>query len=151
MNKKDEIIYEDNVGNVLSDDGINSIDLLNENQLHTKFSEFQELSNEHSWARRVVYNKIFAAHLICQKPDETNRTHFHKNDDEWWVVLDGRIKWWIEGEEIIYAEKGDIIFVERGKQHKIKTIGDGNSIRLAISPPDIPHYHPKVDMAPDDF
>ena len=151
MNKKDEIVYEDNVGNVLSDDGINSIDLLNENQLHTKFSEFQELSNKNSWAKRIVYNNIFAAHLICQKPGETNRTHFHKNDDEWWVVLDGRIKWWIEGEEIIYAEKGDIIFVESGKQHKIKTIGDGNSLRLAISPPDIPHYHPKVDMAPDDF
>jgi len=151
MPKKFQISYEDNVRNVLAGDGINSIDLLNENQLHNKFSEFGKLSDEDSWARRLVYNKTFAAHLICQKPGETNRTHFHKNDDEWWVVLDGKIKWWVENEEIIYAEKGDIIFVVHGKQHKIKTIGNKNSLRLAISPPDIPHFHPKIDMAPDGF
>ena len=92
---------------------------------------------------------VILFHLFVVKTE--NRTHFHKNDDEWWVVLNGRIKWWIEGEEIIYAEIGDVIFAPREKQHKIKTIGDGNSLRLAISPPDIPHYHPKVDMAPDDF
>ena len=151
MKKNKQIKYEENVHNVLSDDGISQIDLLNENQLHTKFSEFLKISESKSWAKRIVYNETFAAHLICQKPGETNRTHFHKNHDEWWVILAGEIKWWIEGEGMIFAKKGDIVFVPRGKQHKIKTIGEKNSFRLAISPPDIPHFHPEIDMAPNDF
>ena len=148
MNNKKDIKYEENVKNVLSEDGIKTIDLLNENQIHTKFSE---LPNNKSWAKRIVYNEIFAAHIISQKPGETNRTHFHEKHDEWWVVLSGKINWWIEGEDIIKTKKGDIIFAPRGKQHKIKTVGNQNSLRLAISPPDIPHFHPKNDNAPDGF
>ena len=151
MAKKFKIVYEDNVHNVLSDDGINSVDLSNEYKLHTEISELQKLLNEDSWAKRLIYNKNFSAHLICQKPGETNRTHFHENDDEMWVVLNGKIKWWIEEAGIIYAEIGDVIFVPQGRQHKIKTIGNENSLRLAISSPDIPHYHPTIDLAPDDF
>ena len=148
MSNKKDINYEENVQNVLFEDGIKTIDLLNENQMHTKFSE---LPSKESWAKRIIYNEIFAAHIISQKPGETNRTHFHVDHDEWWVVLSGKVNWWIEGEDIIEAEKGDIIFAPRGKQHKIKTVGNQNSLRLAISPPDIPHYHPKIDHAPNDF
>ena len=151
MSKNKNIKYEDDVTIVLSDDGIKNIDLVDENQLHYKYSEFSSRSNEDSWAKRIIYNETFAAHLICQKPGETNRTHLHKHDDEWWVILKGTIKWWIEGMGVIVAKKGDIVFVPRNKQHKIKTIGNRASFRLAISPPDIPHYHPTVDSAPDDF
>ena len=148
MNKKDKIKYEKDVYNVLSDDGIKEIDLINENKIHNKFSDFPRTN---SWAKRIIYNEIFAAHIIHQNPGETNRTHFHKNHDEWWVVLSGKINWWIEGEEIINAGPGDIIFAPRGRQHKIKTVGNESSLRLAISPPDIPHYHPKKDESPSDF
>ena len=150
INSKD-IAFESNVKNVLEDDGISEIDLLNENKLHTKLSTLTNLSSKKSWAKRIIFNEICAAHIICQNPGETNRTHFHQIHDEWWVVLDGEIKWWIEGEDVICAEKGDIIFAPRGKQHKIKTTGTRKSLRLAISPPDIPHYHPKIDNVPDDF
>ena len=145
---KNKVSLEKDVFNVLSKDGIKKIDLVNQNQIYNSFSQFQKDS---SWAKRIIYNETFAAHVICQKPGETNRTHFHKNHDECWVVLSGKIKWWIEGEKIIEANKGDIIFAPRGKQHKIKTIGNENSLRLAISPPDIPHYHPDIDNAPKDF
>jgi len=150
MSKDNEIQFETDVNKVLLKDGIEKIDLLDENQEHTKFSDLKKISNNNSWVKRVVYNEIFAAHLICQKPGETNRTHFHKKDDEWWVVLEGKIIWWIDGKELL-AKQGDIVFVPRGKNHKIKTIGSKNSIRLAISPPDIPHYHPKIDPTPDEF
>ena len=150
-NKKLKVKYEENVKNVLAEDGISHIELIGQNKFHTKFSDLQKFNRSDSWAKRIIYNETFAAHLICQKPNETNRTHFHKKDDEWWVVLQGKIKWWIEDEEIIFAKKGDVVFVPRGKQHKIKTVGNQSSFRLAISPPDIPHFHPEKDMAPDDF
>ena len=83
MSFETDVKYEENVRNVLNKDGIEDIDLMNENQRHTKFASLPKCG---SWAKRIIYNDTFAAHVICQKPGETNRTHFHKDHDEWWVV-----------------------------------------------------------------
>ena len=148
---KNKIKYEENVKNVLKKDGIQNIKVDKINFSHYKTSNIEKDLDKGSWAKRLIYNETHSAVLICQKPGETNRTHFHKNDDEWWVVLSGTIKWWIEDEGEIIAEQGDIIFAKRGKQHKIKTIGSQNSVRLAVSCPDIPHFHPINDSAPQNF
>lgn len=143
-----KVVVENDVNEVLASDGINAIDLTEANN---PLMRALDISVQGSWARRVIYNERFAAHLICQEPGETNRTHYHANDDEWWVVLKGEINWWIEGEPLIHAKAGDIVFARRGRQHKIRTVGESSSLRLAISPPDIPHFHPETDFAPDDF
>ena len=57
MSKNKNIKYEDDVTIVLSDDGIKNIDLVDENQLHYKYSEFSSRSNEDSWAKRIIYKQ----------------------------------------------------------------------------------------------
>jgi len=147
----EKIKYEEDVKNVLKEDGIKDINIDKINFSHYKTKNIEKDLDKESWAKRIIYNETHSAVLICQKPGETNRTHFHKSNDEWWVILAGKIKWWIEGEEEIIAEQGDIVFAKRGKQHKIKTVGTKNSVRLAVSCPDIPHFHPENDNAPEDF
>ena len=135
---------DSSVDSVLDKDGINKVDSKVKGFTHFKRNQYIQKLNKFkksSWADRIIYNETFSATLICQKYNETNRVHFHKKDDEWWVILQGKIKWWIQDVGEIIASKGDIVFVPRGKLHKIKTISKTNSIRLAICRPDIPHFH----------
>ena len=134
---------DSNVNSVLDKDGIKKVDSKAKGFVHLKRNKYISKLNslKTSWADRIIYNETFSATLICQKYNETNRAHFHKKDDEWWVILQGKIKWWIQDHGEVIASKGDIVFVPRGKLHKIKTISKTNSIRLAICRPDIPHFH----------
>lgn len=135
---------------VLIKDGINELKFSNDNNIITKSSDYLK-DNKSNWAKRIIYNDTHSGTLIHQEPGETNRSHFHKDHDEWWVVLKGKIKWWIQDYGIIEAKIGDIVFAPRMKQHKIKTIGKETSIRLAICIPDIEHIHPEEDKCPKDF
>jgi quercetin dioxygenase-like cupin family protein len=142
---------ESNVTKVLTDDGIKSVSLEKANQYHYRAKAYKaELSNA-PWAHRIIYNNDMSGVLICQPPGTGNRTHCHRDHEEWWVVLQGKIKWWFETIGEVHAETGDIVHVPRGVPHKIRTEGDGPSIRLAISIPDIPHFHPETDPAPAEF
>ena len=150
---KNRPVKQTDATDVLKKDGVQELFFDKDNNYHTDLKSLIEKNKngDKSWARRVIYNDVFSATLIYQKPGETNRTHYHKKEDEWWVILKGNIKWWIEDIGIINASIGDIVFVPKTKQHKIKTIGKENSIRLAICSPDIPHFYPEVDQSPKDF
>ena len=148
---KDDVLYEDCVTKVLNKDGIAEVSLGTENQFHYAYRDYVEEMGEGPWAQRIVYNESVSGVLIHQHPGKGNRTHYHETHDEWWVVLKGRIKWWIEGHGTLIASPGDIVFAPRMRMHKIRTVGEEPSIRLAISPPDIPHCHPTEDLAPEDF
>jgi quercetin dioxygenase-like cupin family protein len=149
--KENKTVYERNMTNVLNKDGVSEVQVGRANQIHYRASDYIEQMKDAPWADRIIYNESVSAVLVCQKPGTGNRTHFHREHDEWWVVLQGKINWWIEGIGEIHAGVGDIVFVPRGVHHKIRTAGDGPSIRLAISPPDIPHFHPEIDPAPETF
>lgn len=146
-----KVHYETVVTNVLNKDGIAEVSFERQNLYHHRASDYLTLAKSAPWAERIIYNETMSAVLICQNPGAGNRTHYHKDHDEWWVVLKGTINWWLDGVGEIIAETGDIVFVPRGMQHKIRTAGDETSIRLAISPPDIPHFHPEIDSAPTHF
>jgi mannose-6-phosphate isomerase-like protein (cupin superfamily) len=54
--------------------------------------------------------------------------------DEWWVVLEGRIAWYIEGrDDPVIAEAGQIVYGPANRWHHIEILGDGPSTRLAIN------------------
>jgi oxalate decarboxylase/phosphoglucose isomerase-like protein (cupin superfamily) len=132
-------------------DGFKAVDLGGENLSHYSHKKLMEGMGPAPWMKRIIYTKDYSGHLLCQTPGTGNRTHCHAEDDEWWVVLKGVIKWWIQDEGVITAERGDVVFVPKGRMHKIRTIGEEDSLRLAICIPDIPHFHPDEDPAPKDF
>ena len=73
------------------------------------------------------------------------RPHWHRDFDEYWVVMAGTLQWELTGGEVIVAEKDDIVFVPRGSVHHIQNIGDGLSLRLAFALP--PAEHIWIDCA----
>jgi mannose-6-phosphate isomerase-like protein (cupin superfamily) len=102
----------------------------------TQFASLEALKAEKGappWSVRLVTNQTQQAFLIHQGPGHPNDTHYHEHD-EWWVVLEGRIAWYIEGrEEPVIAEAGQIVYGPANRWHHIEILGDGPSTRLAIN------------------
>ena len=96
-----------------------------------------------SWSYRVVNSDSNSATLISQQPGEGNRRHYHPNWNEWWYIIDGTWEWDIEGVKV-EVSKDDVIFIPKGKVHKITAIGNRPAIRLAVSREDVPHIYPEV-------
>lgn len=48
--------------------------------------------------------------------------HLHRDQDEWWYILEGEYRFEVDGQEI-YARAGDIVFAPRGSRHTFQNIG----------------------------
>ncbi len=134
---------DDNVTQVLKDDGVESIDIKNFQNISQIKPEdlYAKFGKDKSWAVRLCYNKDFGGVIINQLPGEGNRLHKHPNASECWVILSGKWKWYIEGKGEMIAEKGSIINVEKNTYHQITCIGDEPGIRYAITVPDVLHVY----------
>lgn len=48
--------------------------------------------------------------------------HLHRDQDEWWYVLEGEFLFEVDGQEI-YARAGATVFAPRGSRHTFQNIG----------------------------
>lgn len=136
------VIHDDDVVNVLRNDGVNDVIVGDmENSTTTNIEELSEQMGKGSWAVRLVYNKRFGGVLIQQQPGEGNRLHYHPDADECWVIIAGEWEWYIEGEGTKTVKKNDIVVVQQGVKHKITCVGTGLGIRFAITAPDVDHAY----------
>ena len=133
---------DNDIKNVLKDDGVNTLDIKRFVNLSTNSVEdIKKSLGKAPWAARVVYNDTFGGVLICQNPGEGNRKHFHPDADECWVIIEGEWEWFIEGEGTKKVKKNDIIVVPKNTPHQIKCIGSKPGIRFAITKPDVNHVY----------
>jgi mannose-6-phosphate isomerase-like protein (cupin superfamily) len=66
-------------------------------------------------------------------PPATNRGHFHIGFDEFWIVLEGRVEYLIEGESLFSATPGDVVLAPPGRWHRAAAAGEGMTTRLAFN------------------
>lgn len=133
---------EVDVESILKKDGVIINDLASVNREVINFFDIlHEKGVTHSWSKRVIDTENNSATIIAQLPGEGNRLHYHPNWNEWWYIIDGEWEWEIEGEKKI-IKKGDIVFMEKGRQHKITAAGNKIAIRLAVSRADVAHVYP---------
>jgi len=133
---------DNNVLSVLTDDGVNKVVLKKyENHPTVSLDDIKKDMGKGSWAVRVVYNEIFGGVLICQKPGEGNRLHYHPDTDECWVIMEGELEWYIDGVGSRRVKKDDIVLVKQGTKHLIKCVGNKPGIRFAITKPDVNHVY----------
>src|SRR5215218_68114 len=95
-----------------------------------------------SWPN-VLHTRI--SDIVAKKgpaPWSGNRPHWHRDFDEWWVVMAGQLEWELTGGTVVKAQKDDIVWVPRGTVHHIRAVGDEMTLRLAVAmPPAIHVYH----------
>lgn len=83
-------------------------------------------------------NRVNIIHTL---PGSTNRPHWHPDMDEWWFVAKGEVEWTVGNDAPFVAKRGDMVFVEAGRAHAIRTVGEESSIRYAVTSPDVVHYY----------
>ena len=94
------------------------------------------------WSARVIADERNLVTLIATAPGSGNRPHWHRDFDEWWVVMAGQLEWELTGGTVVKAQKDDIVWVPRGTVHHIRAVGDEMTLRLAVAmPPAVHVYH----------
>lgn len=134
---------ERDVPAIMKQDGVAQNDFENENLPLTNLDEIiATQDNYKSWCRRIINTENNSATLISQLPGEGNRLHYHPDWNEWWYIVDGEWKWEIEGRKL-NVKKGDVVFIEKGKRHRIIATGNRSAVRLAVSRDLVPHIYPE--------
>lgn len=126
---------------ILKIDGVVQSDFTKENMSIVALEKLiASKDNTRSWCHRLVNTENNSATLISQLPGEGNRLHYHPDWNEWWYIVEGKWIWEIEGKEF-EVKKGDVVFIEKGKWHKITATGNSPAIRLAVSKDKVPHIY----------
>ncbi len=95
------------------------------------------VKDDHTWANIIRSQGI-------PTPPSNDFGHFHENFAEFWVVLEGKEDFLIEGVPLITADVGDIVFAPEERWHRATAAGRGMGTRLAITPrpPSLHYYQP---------
>lgn len=141
----EDLHVEVDVPSILAKDGVNTNDLHSSNsEIPVNINEIiKSFDSEVSWSKRLIDTENNSATLIHQQPGEGNRLHYHPEWNEWWYIVDGLWEWDIDGKKVIVG-KDDVVFIPKGKVHKITAVGNKPAIRLAVSRADVAHVYPKT-------
>jgi mannose-6-phosphate isomerase-like protein (cupin superfamily) len=110
------------------------------NVLLTRVAEVVAGMGAPPWSKRIIADERQLVTLIASPPGGGNRPHWHREFDEWWIVLAGSLEWELTGGVVLRATKDDIVWVPRGAVHHIRNIGDDVSLRLAVAMPPANHH-----------
>ena len=134
-------VAEIDVPQILRKDGVFHSDFTQENlPLVNLDKNIAAKDNTKSWCQRIINTENNSATLISQIPGEGNRLHYHPDWNEWWYIVAGEWEWKIEGKSF-RVRQGDIVFIDKGKWHKITAVGDHPAVRLAVSRDKVPHVY----------
>ncbi len=131
-----ELQIDDQVAGPIPPRVVNSIA---PNKLLTRVREVVEEMGDPPWSSRIIEDERNWVTLIANSPGTGNRPHWHRNFDEYWVIMEGKLQWYLTGGTVVTAEKDDIVFVPRGSVHHIQNVGNGLSLRLAFALPPAEH------------
>jgi mannose-6-phosphate isomerase-like protein (cupin superfamily) len=111
------------------------------NRPHVTFDELARKleSGESKGSLRVVEDARGAANFIygyeknLPPIDPKNRGHYHPECAEYWLIMAGQIRYPIEGQGVIIADVGDVVYVPKYTFHLPRWYGPGPSCRLAMN------------------
>lgn len=94
---------------------------------------------------RAVSNIIYGYNSKLPPLNEKDRGHYHPECAEYWLVMQGQIRYPIEKVGVIIADEGDVVYVPPFTFHAPRWWGDGPSTRLAFNGyPNIAHLRDAV-------
>lgn len=111
------------------------------NKAHTTFAELAQAldAGRLRGTQRVVEDARAAVNFIygyeknLPPLNPNDKGHFHPEGAELWVIMAGQIRYPIEGQGVIIADEGDLVYVPRNTFHAPRWYGPGPSCRLAMN------------------
>jgi quercetin dioxygenase-like cupin family protein len=82
-------------------------------------------------------------------PGDGPPEHTHANEDEWWHVIEGDLRFKL-GDELSLAPAGSFVFVPRGVAHAFQNVGDGPArILVSFTPSGMERFFDEFAELPD--
>jgi len=111
------------------------------------YIDFNEVAAGREKQRRFIADDRAVSNIIVGEaknlPPVTDKDkgHFHAECAEFWIILEGKMDYRIEGAGDILADQGDVVYAPRGHWHRPRFAGDGQACRLAMNGfQDIGHF-----------
>jgi mannose-6-phosphate isomerase-like protein (cupin superfamily) len=86
--------------------------------------------------------------VIRFEPGEGGPLHFHRTQEEYYVVLDGKLDVRM-GEEWVVAEPGTVLYTPPRNQHSPKNNYDEPAVLLSVSAPNIESIRDEITIVED--
>ena len=100
----------------------------------------EQNKSKKNWSVPAIRQNRARGNFICgfanAEPEllPSNRGHFHADFAEFWIVMAGKLRWIIEGQEPFVAEEGDIVYAPPATFHMPQFYGrEGLNCRLTSS------------------
>jgi len=88
-----------------------------------------------------TYVTILRSQKGVTTPPPTEWGHLHANFPEFWLIVEGKQDFLVEGEKLVTVGDGDIVATPNGRWHRATATGGAPSTRLAFIPrPDNLHW-----------
>ena len=102
---------------------------------------------ESSWREPIVRDDHIWADYIMSAPGSKVSRRLHPDTREWWVVMDGQIRFQIEGQQPFTASKGAMVQVPMQTIYSMETVGDKPALRFESNIAKAHTFYPK-DVEP---
>jgi mannose-6-phosphate isomerase-like protein (cupin superfamily) len=117
---------------------------------HTKLADLLEKhKGAHDWREVVVDDDHLNAVYISSAPGARTPRRLHPDTREWWVVMDGQIRFAIEGQPPFVASKGWMVQVPYRTAYTMETIGDKPSLRFEVNVAHAKTLYPRDAKPPE--
>jgi mannose-6-phosphate isomerase-like protein (cupin superfamily) len=101
---------------------------------HTKLADLKAKNKARAdWKEVVVDDDHLNAVYIQSAPGTKVSRRFHPDTREWWIVMDGQMRFEIEGQQPFVATKGSMVQVPMQTIYSMETVGDKPSLRFEVN------------------
>ncbi|MGH9662683.1 MAG: cupin domain-containing protein [Bryobacteraceae bacterium] len=121
---------------------------------HTKLAEVKaKHKGQANWSQVVVDDAHMHGAYVLSQPGTKVTRQFHPDTRAWWVVIEGEIRFEIEGVEPFVATRGSMVQAPMQTLYSMQTVGDKPSLRwqvgiahaktlypLDVEPPKLPGF-----------
>jgi mannose-6-phosphate isomerase-like protein (cupin superfamily) len=102
---------------------------------HTKLADLRaKHKSKADWRETIVNDDYFRAEYISMAPGTKVSQRFHPDTRVWWIVMDGQIRFDIEGQDSLIATKGSMVQVPMQTIYSMEAIGDRPALRFEVNP-----------------
>jgi mannose-6-phosphate isomerase-like protein (cupin superfamily) len=117
---------------------------------HTRLAEVKaKHKGQANWQEVVVDDDHLHAAYVFSAPGAKVSKRFHPDTREWWVILEGQIRFEIEGQQPFVATKGSMVQVPMQTIYALETVGDQPSLRFEINIAKAKTMYPKEVKPPE--
>jgi CMP-N-acetylneuraminic acid synthetase/mannose-6-phosphate isomerase-like protein (cupin superfamily) len=137
------VSIEHNLRELIARDGVTRFEEAGSDIMLSNLQEIKRRMGEPPWLYLLVHSSDDQVGLICQRPGEGARKHFHVTHDEWWLILEGVFEWRLDDGRVITAKEFDVVLLPQGTVHSIVCTSSEPGIRLACGARNMEHIYVK--------